>query len=60
MVQEVEDQRVKHLQGRGTDGTTVPAGLVGAAVEVAGTVPEAHGWKRTVCVVLSDHTGQGE
>ena len=43
MVQEVEDQRVQHLQGRGADGATMPARLVRAAVEVARAVPEADG-----------------
>ena len=64
VVQEVEDQRVQHLQRRVADGAAMPARLVRAAVEVAGAVPEAHRGllrhrgKRTGCVVLSDHTGQ--
>jgi hypothetical protein len=36
VVQEVEDQRVKHLERRGTDGATRPARLVRAAVEGRG------------------------
>ena len=43
VVQEVEDQRVQHRQRRVADSATVVAGLVRAAVEVAGAVPEAHG-----------------
>ena len=43
VVQEVEDQRVQHLQRRVADGATMPARLVRAAVEVARPVPEAHG-----------------
>jgi hypothetical protein len=42
VVEEVEDQRVQHLQRRGANGATMPARLVCAAIEVAGTVPEAH------------------
>ena len=40
VVQEVEDQCVQYLQGRVTDGAPMLAGLVGAAVEVPGAVPE--------------------
>jgi hypothetical protein len=43
MVQEVEDQRVQHDQRDVADGPTMPAGLMGAAIEVAGTVPKADG-----------------
>ena len=42
MVQEVEDQRVQHGERGVADGAAVAAGLVRAAVEVAGPVPEAH------------------
>ena len=43
VVQEVEDQRVQHLQRGVADGATMPARLVRAAVEVARPVPEADG-----------------
>jgi hypothetical protein len=43
VVQEVEDQRVQHLQRGVADGAAMPARLVRTAVEVAGPVPEAHG-----------------
>ena len=43
VVQAVENQRVQHLQRGMAHGAPMPAGLVGAAVEVAGAgaVPEA-------------------
>jgi len=34
---------VQHRQPDVADGATMPAGIVRAAVEVAGPVPEAHG-----------------
>jgi hypothetical protein len=42
VIEEVEHQRVQHLQGGGADGASVVAGLVCASVEVPGAVPEAH------------------
>jgi hypothetical protein len=43
VVQEVEDQRVQHGEPGVTDSAAVVAGLVGAAVEVAGLMPEPDG-----------------
>ncbi len=63
VVQEVEDQRGKHVQRGWADGATMPARLVGAAVESRARCQRRTaaffgiGWKRTFCVVLSDHTG---
>jgi hypothetical protein len=40
MVQEVEDQRLQHLQRRRANGATMPARLVRAAVEGARLVQD--------------------